>query len=71
VQKYLLKVEVSLSNAKTTFEHQFPSSALSADSSGHSSGKLESPYFAFGAYDWSLSVYPAGGLGRTDSQIGE
>ena len=37
---------------------------------GHMSklGKLETSYFSFDQYDWSLSVYPAG---KSESQLGK
>ena len=31
-------------------------------------GKLETSYFSFDQYDWSLSVYPTG---KADSQLGK
>ena len=61
------QLELNLSGARSIFEHKF---RVSQSIFAHSSkmAKLETSYFSFGAYDWSLAVYPSG---RADSQLGE
>jgi len=62
------QLELTLSNIHSTFEHKFKinQSIFAANSAKMS--KLETSYFSFGIYDWSLSVYPTG---RSDSQLGK
>ena len=62
------QLEFTLSNIHSTFEHKFRinQSIFAANSSKMT--KLETSYFSFGIYDWSMSVYPTG---RSDSQLGK
>ena len=59
-------LEFKLSNIKSFFEHKFKinQSIFTATKMA----KLETTYFGFDQYDWSLSVYPAG---RAESQLGK
>ena len=60
------QIELSLSAIRSTFEHKFKvNQSIFANSS--KLGKFETTYFTYGAYDWSLAVYPNG---RADSQLG-
>ena len=61
------QLEFCLSNIHSTYEHKFRinQSIFAANSSKMT--KLETSYFSFGIYDWSLSIYPSG---RSDSQLG-
>ncbi len=60
------QLEFSLSKIRSTYEHKFRiSQSIFANASRMA--KLETSYFTFGNYDWSLSIYPSG---RSDSQLG-
>ena len=60
------QIELSLSAVRSTFEHRFKvNQSIFANTS--KLGKFETTYFSYGAYDWSLAVYPNG---RADSQLG-
>ena len=61
------QLEFCLANIHSTYEHKFRinQSIFAANSSKMT--KLETSYFSFGIYDWSLSIYPSG---RSDSQLG-
>merc|ERR1719219_1373999 len=60
------QLEFNLSNIKTVFEHKFKINQSIFNN--HSKlGKMETSYFSFDQYDWSLSLYPSG---RSDSQLG-
>ena len=58
------QLEFMLSSIQSIFEHKF---RIKLFHNSMKMGKLETGYFAFGLYDWSLSIYPTG---RADSQLG-
>ena len=58
------QLEFMLSSIQSIFEHKF---RIKMFHNSMKMGKLETGYFAFGLYDWSLSIYPTG---RADSQLG-
>ena len=60
------QLEFNLSNIRSIFEHKFKINQSIFNNI--KLGKLETSYFSFDQYDWSLSVYPSG---RADSQLGE
>jgi hypothetical protein len=62
------QLEFCIANIHSSYEHKFRinQSIFAANSSKMT--KLESSYFSFGIYDWSLSIYPSG---RSDSQLGK
>ena len=59
------QLEFMLSSIQSIFEHKF---RIKMFHNSMKMGKLETGYFAFGLYDWSLSIYPTG---RADSQLGK
>ena len=58
------QLEFKLSSIQSVFEHKF---RIKMFQNSMKMGKLETSYFSFGLYDWSLSIYPTG---RADSQLG-
>ena len=61
------QLEFNLSNIKSIFEQKFKINQ-SIFNNMSKLGKLETSYFSYDQYDWSLSVYPAG---RAESQLGK
>ena len=59
------QLEFRLSSIQSVFEHKF---RIKMFQNSMKMGKLETSYFSFGLYDWSLSIYPTG---RADSQLGK
>ena len=59
------QLEFMLSSIQSVFEHKF---RIKMFQNSARMGKLETSYFSFGLYDWSLSIYPTG---RADSQLGK
>ena len=59
------QLEFMLSSIQSVFEHKF---RIKMFQNSMRMGKLETGYFAYGLYDWSLSIYPTG---RADSQLGK
>ena len=59
------QLEFKLSSIQSVFEHKF---RIKMFQNSMKMGKLETSYFSFGLYDWSLSIYPTG---RADSQLGK
>ena len=59
------QLEFMLSSIQSVFEHKF---RIKMFQNSMKMGKLETGYFAYGLYDWSLSIYPTG---RADSQLGK
>ncbi len=66
------QIELSLSRARSVFEHRFRVSQSifggGVSSACSKMAKFETAYFSYGAHDWSLALYPTG---RSDSQLGE
>jgi len=60
------QLEFNLSNIKSIFEEKFKINQ-SIFNNVAKLGKLETSYFSFDQYDWSLSVYPTG---KAESQLG-
>ena len=60
------QLEVHLSNIRSVYEHKFRINQ-SIFNNLSKLGKLETTYFSYDQYDWSLSVYPSG---RSESQLG-
>ena len=61
------QLEFNLSNIKSIFEEKFKINQ-SIFNNVAKLGKLETSYFSFDQYDWSLSVYPTG---KAESQLGK
>ena len=61
------QLEFNLSNIQSIYEYKFRINQ-SIFNNVPKFGKMETSYFSFAGYDWSMSVYPAG---KTESQIGE
>ena len=60
------QLEFTLANIRSVFEHKFRVNQ-SIFNNAPKFGKMETSYYSFGGYDWSLSIYPSG---KSESQLG-
>ena len=60
------QLEFTLANIRSVFEHKFRVNQ-SIFNNAPKFGKMETSYYSFAGYDWSLSVYPSG---KSESQLG-
>ena len=60
------QLEFTLANIRSVYEHKFRVNQ-SIFNNAPKFGKMETSYYSFGGYDWSLSIYPSG---KSESQLG-
>ena len=60
------QLEFTLANIRSVFEHKFRVNQ-SIFNNAPKFGRMETSYYSFAGYDWSLSVYPSG---KSESQLG-
>lgn len=63
------QLEFALSNIHSSYEHKFRINQSLFTANASKLTKLETTYFTFGSYDWSLNIYPQGESSPSFSMI--